>query len=151
MPQSTCAAEAARDRGCVPRSRTTTMRASRLVPLMCLLAAPLGAQGTPPARDTTARADTARADTVRTIKAITVTAPRSRETPVSALQRLTLPAIATVTAARAQETVNLVDAEDAVKYLPSVFIRKRNYGDTQSTMATRTWGVSSSARSLVFA
>jgi iron complex outermembrane receptor protein len=38
-----------------------------------------------------------------------------------------------------------------VKYLPSVFLRKRNYGDTQATMATRTWGVSSSARSLIYA
>src|SRR5262249_55524588 len=36
-------------------------------------------------------------------------------------------------------------------YLPSLFLRKRNEGDTQATMATRTWGVSSSARSLVFA
>jgi iron complex outermembrane receptor protein len=47
--------------------------------------------------------------------------------------------------------VNLVDAEDAVKYLPSVFLRKRNNGDTQATLATRVWGTSSSARSLIFA
>jgi iron complex outermembrane receptor protein len=38
-----------------------------------------------------------------------------------------------------------------VKYLPSLFLRKRNYGDTQAVMETRVWGVSSSARSLVFA
>ena len=38
-----------------------------------------------------------------------------------------------------------------MKYLPSVFLRKRNNGDTQATMATRVWGVSSSARSLIFA
>ena len=38
-----------------------------------------------------------------------------------------------------------------MKYLPSIFLRKRNYGDTQATMATRVWGVSSSARSLIFA
>src|SRR5678809_752320 len=37
------------------------------------------------------------------------------------------------------------------RYLPSVFLRKRNNGDTQATMATRVWGTSSSARSLVFA
>src|SRR6185436_18534467 len=63
----------------------------------------------------------------------------------------TLPAIVSITAAKAHETVNLIDTEDAVKYLPSVFLRKRNNGDTQATMATRTWGVGSSARSLVFA
>jgi iron complex outermembrane receptor protein len=82
---------------------------------------------------------------------VKITASRVEASGVSAMQRLTLPAIASVTAAQAQQTVNLVDPEDAVKYQPSVFLRKRNYGDTQATMATRVWGVSSSARSLVFA
>src|SRR6185436_2181326 len=63
----------------------------------------------------------------------------------------TLPAIVSITARKAEETVNLIDTEDAVKYLPTVFLRKRNNGDTQATMATRTWGVGSSARSLIFA
>lgn len=49
-----------------------------------------------------------------------------------------------------QTTVNAVDVEDAVKYLPSLFIRKRNYGDTQPVLATRDWGVNSSARTLVY-
>lgn len=49
-----------------------------------------------------------------------------------------------------QATVNAVDVEDAAKYLPSVFIRKRNYGDTQPVLATRNWGVNSSARTLVY-
>jgi iron complex outermembrane recepter protein len=69
----------------------------------------------------------------------------------AALLALTLPATASVTAERIAETVNAFDAEDAVKYLPSVFLRKRNYGDTQAVMATRVWGVISSARSLIFA
>jgi len=64
---------------------------------------------------------------------------------------LTLPVTASVTAQHVEETINAVDTEDAVKYLPSVFLRKRNYGDTQAVMATRVWGVSSSARSLIFA
>lgn len=63
-----------------------------------------------------------------------------------------LPQVAeSITAIRIEETINAIDAEDAVKYLPSVFLRKRNHGDTQAVMATRVWGVSSSARSLVFA
>ncbi len=49
------------------------------------------------------------------------------------------------------ETVNIVDTEDAIKYFPSLFVRKRNFGDTQPVLATRTWGVNSSARSLVYA
>jgi iron complex outermembrane receptor protein len=56
-----------------------------------------------------------------------------------------------VTAAKIEEQVNLVDTQDAVKYLPSLFVRKRNNGDTQPVLATRTWGVNSSARSLVYA
>ncbi|MEO6874395.1 MAG: TonB-dependent receptor [Opitutaceae bacterium] len=56
-----------------------------------------------------------------------------------------------ITASGVAQTINAVDTEDAVKYLPSVFLRKRNYGDTQAVMGTRVWGVSSSARSLVFA
>ena len=52
---------------------------------------------------------------------------------------------------RIDQTVNIVDTEDAVKYMPSVFLRKRNYGDTQAVIATRTWGVNSSARTLVYA
>jgi iron complex outermembrane receptor protein len=57
---------------------------------------------------------------------------------------------ATIDAAEIDATVNAVDVEDAVKYLPSLFVRKRNYGDTQPVLATRTWGVGSSARTLVY-
>ncbi|HVS53643.1 MAG TPA: TonB-dependent receptor [Opitutaceae bacterium] len=56
-----------------------------------------------------------------------------------------------ITATRIEETINAVDTEDALKYFPSIFLRKRNYGDTQPTLASRVWGVSSSARSLVYA
>ncbi|HTE47096.1 MAG TPA: TonB-dependent receptor [Gemmatimonadaceae bacterium] len=89
--------------------------------------------------------DTAKLEGVR------VTAPRVNEARVTALQSLTLPATVNITAQKIQQTVNIIDVEDAVKYLPSIFLRKRNYGDTQATMATRVWGVGSSARSLVFA
>jgi iron complex outermembrane receptor protein len=49
------------------------------------------------------------------------------------------------------ETINLVNTEDALKYLPSVMVRKRNIGDTQSPITTRTSGPGQSARSLIFA
>ncbi|MGH7957308.1 MAG: copper-binding protein [Opitutaceae bacterium] len=45
------------------------------------------------------------------------------------------------------ETVNTPDAEDTLKYLPGIFLSKRNPGDTQAVIGTRVWGVSSSARS----
>lgn len=70
----------------------------------------------------------------------------------SAADKYQLPQVTeSVTAPKIQETVNAVDTEDAVKYLPSIFLRKRNYGDTQAVMASRVWGVSSSARSLIYA
>lgn len=56
-----------------------------------------------------------------------------------------------ITAAEIQQKVNVVDTEDAVKYFPSLFVRKRNNGDTQPVLATRTSGLGASARSLVYA
>ena len=69
-----------------------------------------------------------------------------------AQQKYQLPQISeSITASQIQEKVNVVDTEDAVKYLPSLFVRKRNNGDTQPVLATRTSGVGASARSLVYA
>ena len=90
-------------------------------------------------------------DSARTLATINVTAEHEDLSAVEPIQRLTLPVSASITQRRAEQTVNLVDPEDAVKYLPSIFLRKRNFGDTQATLATRVWGTSSSARSLVFA
>ncbi len=55
-----------------------------------------------------------------------------------------------ITSKQIDETINLKDPEDAVKYLPSLFVRKRNDGDNQAVLATRTWGLSSSARTLIY-
>ena len=123
------------------------LRAFLSVVLLFAGAGALGAQVTtaPPKRDSAVKLPEL---------GVTVKAPASTRisdtTRITALQRATLPATVTITANRIQETVNVVDAEDALKNLPSVFLRKRNYGDNQAVMETRTWGVSSSARSLVF-
>jgi iron complex outermembrane receptor protein len=58
---------------------------------------------------------------------------------------------ATVTAAQIATTVNAVNVEDTLKYLPSLVVRKRHIGDTQAPLATRTSGLGASARSLVYA
>jgi len=66
-------------------------------------------------------------------------------------QRFQLPQEAySITSRQIDETINLKDPEDAVKYLPSLFVRKRNDGDNQAVLATRTWGLSSSARTLIY-
>src|SRR3954447_22714921 len=56
-----------------------------------------------------------------------------------------------VDAARLRETVNVRNTEDALRYFPSLFVRKRHIGDTQAPLATRTSGVGASARSLIYA
>lgn len=106
-------------------------------PFFLFVASPLGAQ-------------TILGDPSVPVKLAPVDVAAPRETRPTLGAQL-LPTSATVSARETEETVNLVDVEDAVKYLPSVFLRKRNYGDTQAVMATRVWGVSSSARSLIYA
>ncbi len=59
--------------------------------------------------------------------------------------------VESVTADQVQATINASTVEDALKYLPDVFIRQRHIGDTQDPIATRTSGVGSSARSLIYA
>jgi iron complex outermembrane receptor protein len=66
-------------------------------------------------------------------------------------QRFQLPQESySITAKQIEETINLKDPEDALKYLPGLFVRKRNDGDNQAVLATRTWGLSSSARTLIY-
>ena len=116
------------------------MKPNLVILASLLAAAPLLAQDPKPQKS----------DTAVKLEGVKITA-EAAPVKVTPVQAVTLPAIASITSTKAAETVNLVDTEDAVKYLPSVFLRKRNNGDTQATMATRTWGVSSSARSLIFA
>jgi iron complex outermembrane receptor protein len=59
--------------------------------------------------------------------------------------------VESVTIEQLRRTVNLRNSEDSLRYLPSLFVRKRHTGDTQAPVATRTSGVGSSARSLVYA
>ena len=56
-----------------------------------------------------------------------------------------------VTAEKLRETVAVRNTEDALRYLPSLLVRKRHIGDTQAPLATRTSGVGASARSLIYA
>jgi iron complex outermembrane recepter protein len=66
-------------------------------------------------------------------------------------QRFQLPQESfSITSRQIDETINLKDPEDAVKYMPSLFVRKRNDGDNQAVLATRTWGLNSSARTLIY-
>lgn len=50
-----------------------------------------------------------------------------------------------------EESINVINTEDALKYLPSIQVRKRFIGDANGIVATRTSGTLMSARSLVYA
>jgi iron complex outermembrane receptor protein len=57
-----------------------------------------------------------------------------------------------ITADEIARTVNATDAEDALKYFPSLLVRKRYIGDyDHAVLATRASGTGNSARSLVYA
>jgi iron complex outermembrane receptor protein len=83
---------------------------------------------------------------------VTGTAPGPQVPPVSPqIDRYAPPqTIESTDQRKIEATTNIVDSGDAVKYLPSLLLRKRNYGDTQPVLGTRTWGINSSARSLVY-
>jgi iron complex outermembrane receptor protein len=96
----------------------------------------------------------AQAPPAQEMPAVTVTAPAlgPQIPPVSPqIDRYAPPqTIESIDQRKIEDTINIIDSGDAVKYLPSLFLRKRNAGDTQPTLATRMWGVNSSARSLVY-
>lgn len=58
---------------------------------------------------------------------------------------------ASISARQLEDSNNVMTVEDAVKYLPSILVRKRFDGDTNAPIATRTTGINASARSLILA
>ncbi|BDT57948.1 hypothetical protein MasN3_14420 [Massilia varians] len=57
-----------------------------------------------------------------------------------------------ITRAEIERTINALDAEDALKYLPSLLVRKRYIGDyNHAVLSTRASGTGNSARSMVYA
>lgn len=62
-----------------------------------------------------------------------------------------LPATIERITARQLETRNVINTEDALKYLPNMAVRKRFIGDENATISVRGNGTSQTARSLVYA
>jgi len=56
-----------------------------------------------------------------------------------------------ITRERIDNTINLANPEDAIKYMPSIQVRKRYIGDTNAPVGMRTSGTSASARNLIYA
>jgi iron complex outermembrane receptor protein len=60
--------------------------------------------------------------------------------------------IESITGAEIARTINALDGEDALKYLPSLLVRKRYNGDyNHAVLSTRASGTGNSARSAVYA
>ena len=76
------------------------------------------------------------------------------KTPVIATskERYKLPATTeSVTHEQIDNTINAMSAEDTIKYLPSIQVRKRYVGDTNAPVGWRTSGTGLSARGLIYA
>ncbi len=83
----------------------------------------------------------------RTLERVNVTGARPSTLP------LDIPTTTEgITGAQIERAINATDASDALKYFPSLVVRKRNVGDyDHAVLATRASGTGNSARSLVFA
>lgn len=83
----------------------------------------------------------------RVLERVTVTGSRPSTLP------LEIPTTTEgVTAQKIERGINATDSSDALKYLPSLNVRKRNIGDyDHAVLATRASGTGNSARSLVYA
>ena len=84
---------------------------------------------------------------VETMAMVTISAGRPTSLPTQ------IPTtIEGITAAQIEQSINAVDAEDALKYFPSLTVRKRYSGDfDHAVLASRASGTGNSARSLVYA
>lgn len=87
------------------------------------------------------------ANQVRTLERVTVTAGRPSTLP------LEIPTTTEgITGKEIERAINATDSSDALKYFPSLVVRKRNIGDyDHAVLASRASGTGNSARSLVYA
>lgn len=77
---------------------------------------------------------------------VTVTGPQPSSLPTEVPTT-----IETITKAQIDDTINASDGEDALKYLPSLIVRKRYIGDyDHAVLGSRASGTGNSARSLVY-
>jgi len=108
------------------------------------LAIPALAQSEAPAAASTGDAPTERS---KSLGVVTVTGGRPTSLPTQ------IPTtIEGVTGEDIQTRINATDSEDALKYLPSLLVRKRYIGDyNHAILSTRASGTGNSARSAVYA
>jgi iron complex outermembrane receptor protein len=94
-----------------------------------------------------AHAQQAADDAIKTLGTITVTSGRPSSLPTQ------IPTtFESINADQIRQTINATDSEDALKYFPSLLVRKRYIGDyDHAVLASRASGTGNSARSMVYA
>lgn len=105
------------------------------------------AQNSLPAATASAPLQIADAGPIKSLGTVTVQGgqPTSLPTQISAT-------IERITREQIERSINATDSEDALKYFPSLLVRKRYIGDyDHAVLATRASGTGNSARSLVYA
>ncbi|MDB5972417.1 MAG: TonB-dependent receptor [Hydrocarboniphaga sp.] len=123
-----------------PRIRKPSSHVAVALLLACAPSLAARAGDAPPAAvETAAAGDAIQLETI-IVNGQTVPSPELR-TPA---------AVVTVDADTLSRSTNLINTEDALKYLPSLLVRKRYIGDTNAPVATRTTGINASARSLIY-
>ncbi len=117
--------------------------AAALLALYATHAVQAAAQSTPEASTQLAQAESQ----VKTLGTVTVTGNQPTSLPTQ------IPTtIEGITGKEIAEKINAFDSEDALKYFPSLLVRKRYVGDyDHAVLATRASGTGNSARSLVYA
>lgn len=131
------------------RTSRTVLAMASAFPLALTWALPAGAQtadntATPSASSTpVGTADTA----VKALGVVTIRGGQPTSLPTQ------IPTtIEGVTREQIEHSINATDSEDALKYLPSLLVRKRYIGDyNHAVLSTRASGTGNPARSMVFA
>ena len=84
---------------------------------------------------------------IRQLGVVVVTAARASSLPSQ------IPTtVESIDAEQIEATINATDSEDALKYFPSLLVRKRYIGDyNHAVLSTRASGTGNSARSMVYA
>jgi iron complex outermembrane receptor protein len=123
------------------------LRKNRLAAALAAALPLLSPWAAPPAAAQPAESGPAAEGGVRSLAAVTVSGGRPTSLPTQ------IPTtIEGVTREQIEATVNATDSEDALKYLPSLVVRKRYIGDyNHAVLATRASGTGNSARSMVYA
>ncbi|HEY9400467.1 MAG TPA: TonB-dependent receptor [Luteimonas sp.] len=122
-----------------------------VLPLSCAYAAPAGLQDAAAANTPTASQDS-KPPHAEPERPVVLDAIQVRGLLPTSLIRKIPTTMEGITGAQIQDRVNATDAEDALKYFPSLLVRKRYIGDyDHAVLATRASGTGNSARSLVYA